>query len=511
MNKRKRGVSLPWRHILMFTFIILQLAFFIACVSILSYNFLFLYTFLQILSIITVIFIVNKTANPSYKITWLIFILLLPPVGALFYLFYGTSLPVSLKKKAYRKIENDAHTALKPDVVRSRNYNILSNEACRQSKFLTNTSGYPLYAESAADYISPGENILSRLLDELKKAEKYIFIEFFILAQGEMWNQIHSIIRKKAMQGVDVRIMFDDFGSINRQYAGFVKGLRSEGIKVTVFNPIRPSIDLFMNNRNHRKIVVIDGKTALTGGFNIGDEYINKWKRHGYWMDSAVFVAGDAAYGFAVMFLNMWSFVTKKKVDFELYRPDRFVTEKADGFVQPYCDGPLNKKNPAKGIYMQIINNANRYVYITTPYLIIDNEMMAALCLAAGAGVDVRIVTPKIWDKWYVHPVTQSSYGELLKNGIRIYEYTPGFIHSKLTVCDDSIATVGTVNMDYRSFYFHFECGLWLHNNKAVGEVRDDILKIMAVSEEIKLSDWKKRPLYIKIKQAILHIFAPFL
>ncbi len=513
MSKRKRGLSIPWKYIILAFMILLQLAFFITCIIVLSRKFLFIYTILQVLSVVMVLLALNRGGNPSFKLNWIIFILLFPPFGAIFYLFYGTNLPLVRKKKKFKKIDVRARAALKSDIQKSDISGMPSGEARRQSSFLLNTSGYPAYSGCRTDYYSPGENAFPRLLEELEKAKQYIFIEFFILAQGEMWNKIHSILRKKALMGVDVRIIFDDFGSINKQYAGFVKGLRSEGIKVSVFNPIRPSVDLFMNNRNHRKIVVVDGKVAMTGGINIADEYVNYITRFGYWMDCAVFITGDAAYSFAVMFLSMWSFITKKAVDYTLYRP---VPGSADtyagrGYVQPYCDGPLNSQNPAKGIYLHIINNADKYVYITSPYLILDNEVMSALCMAAGSGVDVRIITPKMWDKWYVHPVTQSNYDELVRNGIRVYEYTPGFIHSKLFVCDDCIATVGSVNMDYRSFYFHFECGVWIYDDSAVYSVRDDICEIMSQCEEIKLDKWRKRPFIMKAKQFVLKMFAPFL
>lgn len=512
MSTRKRGLSIPWKYVILALIILLQLVFFIACIAILSNKFFFVYTILQILGIVIVLFILNKGGNPSFKINWIIFILLLPPFGSIFYLFYGTNIPLIYKKRAFKKIENRAKASLKSDISKFGTVDIPSNDAKRQSNFLLNTSGYPVYKDCQADYYSPGEKAFPRMLTELENAEKYIFIEFFILAQGEMWNKIHAILRKKALMGVDVRIIFDDFGSINKQYAGFVKGLRSEGIKVSVFNPIRPSVDLFMNNRNHRKILVVDGKVAMTGGINIADEYVNYISRFGYWMDCAIFITGGAAFSFAVMFLSMWSFITKKYVDYNLYRPESSaLISGGSGYVQPYCDGPLNSQNPAKGIYLNIINNADKYVYITSPYLILDNEMMSALCMAAGAGVDVRIITPKMWDKWYVHPVTQSNYDELIRNGIRVYEYTPGFIHSKLFVCDDCIATVGSVNMDYRSFYFHFECGVWLYKNSAVYSVRNDICEIMSHCEEIKLNKWRKRPFIIKVKQFVLKMFAPFL
>ena len=324
-----------------------------------------------------------------------------------------------------------------------------------------------------------------------------------------MWDEIHKVLVGKVKEGVEVRIIFDDFGSIKRQRKNFISNLQKEGIAVSVFNPIKPSMNIFMNNRSHRKIVVIDGKTAFTGGFNIGDEYINRMVRFGHWHDSGIKLKGDAVKSFLAMFLCMWEFTTKEQLDISKYLTD--YKAQTDGFVLPYCDDPLNDKNPAEGIYMQILNTAQKYVYITSPYLIIDNTMISILRMATKSGIDVRIVTPHIPDKWYVHPVTQYNYLELLEAGVRIYEYTPGFIHSKLFVSDDKIATVGTVNMDYRSFIFHFECGVWICDNNSVLDIKKQFEEIISKSQEIKIEDWKKRPIRMRIKQAILHIFAPFM
>ena len=264
-----------------------------------------------------------------------------------------------------------------------------------------------------------------------------------------------------------------------------------------------------MNNRDHRKIVVIDGKTAFTGGINIGDEYINKENRFGYWLDSAVMIKGNAVKSFLGMFCAMWEFTTGKRIRIKNYIADS--TLKEDGFVLPYCDGPLQPSNPAEGLYMQILGTAQKYVYITTPYLIIDNNMKNALTMAAKAGIDVRIITPGIPDKWYVHPVTRYNYLELLESGVKIYEFTPGFVHSKIFVSDDRVATVGTVNMDYRSFVFHFECGAWICNNNTVLDIREHFKEIMEQCKEITLEMWKKQSFNAKFKQWILHIFAPFM
>ena len=348
-----------------------------------------------------------------------------------------------------------------------------------------------------------------KFLEELKKAKHYIFLEYFIIAEGKMWNEIEEILTEKSDAGVEVKIIFDDFGSIKRQYKDFVTRLSKKGIEVSVFNPIKPSFNIFMNNRNHRKIAIIDGNVAFTGGINIADEYINKFKRFGYWLDSAIMIKGKAVDSFVVMFCIMWEYITGNGI--KLSKHILSKEEENDSYTLAYCDGPMDQKSAAQGIYTQILNTAHRYVYIATPYLILDNNMTSAITLAAKSGVDVRIVTPFIPDKNYVHPVTQYHYQELLEAGVRIYEYTPGFIHSKLFVSDDNTATVGTVNMDYRSFVFHFECGVWLSDKPTVAEIKADLLNIFDKSKEINITAWKRRGAIKRLKQWLLHIFAPFM
>lgn len=506
---KKRGIQLPTRIIVAGVMILLQLFLLIVMLYSLSSKFFWVYPLVYFLSIVFSICIINSRSNPSYKISWIVFILVVPVVGVASYLLWGDERVFPTFRKRMKKSEEHYIKYLSPDTT---SYSRLKYEDlmhARQAEYLTRESGYPLFSDTTTEYLSPGEVFLPRLLEELESAREFIFIEFFILAEGKMWDSIHAILKRKVSEGVEVRIIFDDFGSINRQGRDFIKQLKSEGISVSAFNKIRPSVDLFMNNRDHRKIVVIDGKTAITGGINIGDEYANFIERHGYWMDCAAIFKGDAVKSFTVMFMSMWTFTTGEILDGARYIRD--YREQHDGFVLPYCDSPLNGRDPAEGIYMQILNSAQRYVYIVTPYLIIDNTMITALRLAAKSGIDVRIITPKKWDKWYVHPVTQYNYEPLLEAGVKIYEYTPGFIHSKLFVSDDSIATIGTINMDYRSFFTHFECGAWLCRSDAVFDIKDHINSIIAQSEEITLKRWKRRPLKAKLKQGLLHLFSPFM
>lgn len=505
--KNKRGIKFPTHIIVSALLLLVQFAFILYVVLSLDSN--WIYYLSTVIGALTVIIIINRRGNPDHKITWIVFILIFPIFGiSVFLLWGGGRLPPHLKKRMRTLETKYWHTLREESGVfdRLRYFDITHS---RQADYLTRETSLPLYDKSSVEYFSSGEEFFPSLLSELRKAQKFIFIEFFILAEGEMWEEIHQILRKKVSEGVDVRIIFDDFGSIKRQRKGFISKLRTEGIKVCAFNPINPIMNIFMNNRDHRKIVVVDGKIAFTGGVNIGDEYINAEVRFGHWVDSAIMIKGNAVKSFTAMFCCMWEFVTRKPINIKKLITD--IPEADDSFIIPYCDGPLNDKNPAEGIYMQILNTAQKYVYIATPYLIIDNTMKTQLQMAAKSGVDVRIVTPHIPDKWYVHPVTQYNYLELLECGVKIYEYTPGFVHSKLFVSDDMVATVGSVNMDYRSFVFHFECGAWFTNSKSVIEVRDHLKSLFDHSKEITLASWKKRPIWFRLKQAILHIFAPLM
>ena len=508
-NEPKRGIRIPTRIIVSGLLILIQLLFLFNVLYDFSVSSAWAYSLSMILGIITVVIIINRRGDPDHKIAWIVFILIFPIFGISVFLLWGGGRVMPHLRKRMKLCEAKTMRYLREeDGVRDRlkYYDMFHS---RQADYLIGESGFPLYDGTSTEYLSPGEKFLPRFLEELNKAEKYIFIEFFILAEGEMWNQIHSVLKEKAREGLEVKVIFDDFGSIKRQRKGFIQKLRNDGIEVSVFNPINPIMNIFMNNRNHRKIVVIDGKVAITGGINIGDEYINIEKRFGYWLDSAIIIKGKGVKSFLAMFSSMWEFTTGKQIKMRTHIAEYSVS--AEGFVIPYSDGPLNDRNPAERLYMQILNTAQKYVYIASPYLIIDNTMKNALIMASKSGIDIKIVTPHIPDKWYVHPITQYNYYELLEAGIKIYEYTPGFIHSKLFVSDDKIATVGTVNMDYRSFVFHFECGAWICNNETVLDIRNHFLDIFAQSKEITVKYWNNRSIKERLKQAVLHIFAPFM
>ena len=353
------------------------------------------------------------------------------------------------------------------------------------------------------------------LVRELEQAKHYIYIEYFIINDGVMWQTILSILERKVKEGVDVRLIYDDFGCLTTLPHKYEDILRAKGIRCQVFNRFRPILNIIQNNRDHRKICVIDGHTGFTGGINLADEYINQKERFGHWKDTAVMLKGEAVWNMTAMFLDMWTVITGSKElwHFEDYLPHRHHPEEfeSDGFVQPFCDTPLDKEVVGENVYLNIINRAKRYVYICTPYLIIDNELMTALCLAAKSGVDVKIMTPGIPDKKMVFLLTQSYYEQLVSAGVEIYEYQPGFLHAKSFVCDDEVGVVGTINLDYRSLYLHFEDGVWMYRNKVVGDIRKDFEETLEYCHTIDLDFCKNRGLVTRGIQSIMRVFAPLL
>ncbi len=378
--------------------------------------------------------------------------------------------------------------------------------------YLAETGGYPVWDHTLATYYKIGEEYYASLLAELKKAEHFIFMEFFIVGEGKMWDSILEVLEEKAAAGVDVRFVYDDLGCVSLLPSAYSRILESKGIKSFAFNPFVPLWSLVMNNRDHRKIAVIDGHTAFSGGINLADEYINEKERFGHWKDTGFMLKGEAVWNYTVMFLRMWNAYRHTDESYEPFRPHAWHPEafEGEGFIQPYSDSPLDDERLGENVYLNILNQAKDYVYIFTPYLIVDHEMQTALCLAAKRGVDVRIMTPGIPDKKTIFQLTRSYYPVLLKAGVRIYEYTPGFLHAKSFVCDDEAAVVGTINMDYRSLYLHFECGTFFYQNPLVMDVKRDSLTTMEKGREIALSD-TRQGFFGSLFCAVLRVFSPLL
>lgn len=457
-----------------------------------------------------VLYIINKQDNPAYKLIWIILLLIIPIVGAALYLMFGNKKPSKSMRQRMNQELSRTEPFLKQD---SKIFDQVEDKrVMRQMSYTYSVSHYPVYQNTSATYFPSGEEAFEVIKEEMKKAKHFIFFEYFIVQEGEMWDSLLEIMEQKVKEGVDVRVMYDDVGSVSLLPFGYFKKLEKKGIRSVAFNPFVPFLSLVMNHRDHRKILVIDGHTGFSGGINIADEYINKKERFGYWKDTAIMLKGEAVWNMTMMFLQMWNSCKKTDDSFEAFRPHVWHPEPflSDGFVQPYGDSPLDEHLVGENVYLNIINNATDYVYIFTPYLIIDNEMMTALCIAAQKGIDIRIVTPAIPDKKSVFLLTQSYYPQLIDAGVRIYEFTPGFIHAKCFVCDDEIATVGTINMDYRSLYLHFECGVYLYQNQAVMAVKEDAIHTMEQSREITREDCKKDN-FTKLYQSILKVLAPLM
>ena len=465
-----------------------------------------------LISLAVVAYIINSNANPSVKLAWVVPIIEMPVFGGLLYLALGTKRPLRRMRLALEKADQltneyvDEDGSLIPEVRQE------DPHMAGQMQYLEDRM-FPAYRNTTGRYYPVGEELYEAILEALQGAEHYIFLEYFIVQEGAMWNRILEILQEKAAAGVEVRFIYDDFGSLFKLPTGYDRKLEAMGIKTQVFNPFIPFLSVVMNNRDHRKILVVDGHTAFTGGINLADEYINVHSPFGHWKDTGVKLEGEAVWGLTLMFLNMWNAFRPTDTCLNKFRPHVWHPESfaGDGYVIPYADTPMDNEVLAENVYMNLINGATSYVYIMTPYLITDHEMTTALCLAAKRGVDVRIMTPGVPDKKTVYQLTRSHYPELLDNGVKIYEYTPGFVHAKCVVADDKVATVGTINFDYRSLYLHFECGTFHYKNAVVQQVRDDFLTTQEKCHQVTEYRTDRISLVKAVYYAVLRLFAPLM
>ena len=473
--------------------------------------FVYFYAGSVLLSLLITLGIINSKSNPAYKIAWLIPILLFPVFGGLVYLLFGSDRTGRYLRKKLQGIGTEMDNVI-GEAHRRSGAEQLPPDAANQSRYISHCAYCPPYQNTTTEYLPLGEVKFERMVEELKKAKHYIFLEYFIIQEGKMWNTILDILRQKAAEGVDVRVIYDDMGCIMILPTGYDKTLEQMGIKCRIFNPFVPILSSRFNTRDHRKICVIDGNVGFTGGINLADEYINAYEKHGHWKDTSILLKGEAVFNLTVMFLSMWDYLdgTTGKTDYSRYYPTVW-DENAKGYVQPFADNPLDDEAVGETVYLNLINKAKRYVYITTPYLILSSEMLTALTSAAKCGVDVRIITPHVPDKWYVHAVSRSHYQPLIEAGVKIYEYTPGFIHAKTFVVDDDYAVVGTINLDYRSLYLHFECAVWMYQTPSVAQVRDDFFKTQQISQEITLEECRSLSFPRRLGRSVLRVFAPLM
>ena len=459
-----------------------------------------------ILSAVMVLTVINGRHDPSARVTWLIIVMCSPVFGSLLYFYIQSDMGHRKLRDRIRELIQATGELLPQDPEVTDAFERVDPGAAGLARYLHRTDYFTACANTEAVYFPSGETMFARLLQELEQAKDFIFLEYFIVEEGKMWGQILEILARKAAQGVDVRVMYDgfcEFVLLPRDYPQMLKNL---GISCRVFSPVTPFVSTHYNYRDHRKIAVIDGHTAFTGGVNLADEYINETPRFGHWKDTGLMVKGDAARGFTLMFLQMWSIEDHHpSFDRFLNRPMPPVREDG-GFVIPYWDCPLDQRKVAQQVYMDILNRAKRYVHIMTPYLILDSEMENALKFAAERGVDVRLILPGIPDKKMAYALAKTHYTSLTEAGVKIYEYTPGFIHAKSMVCDDACAVVGTINLDYRSLYHHFENAVYFSGCEAVDKVKRDCEETFAVSRERTL-DNIKRGVFARLLDSVLRVF----
>ena len=521
------SIESAFRLFLAVTAVIGQLLLFLWLTSTLMNSGTYLYSAVQIVALFTILKLVNRHESPSYKIAWILVVFLLPVFGLILYLLWGRANHRHFLKRQYDEPgphlwDPDANAE---ELLASFGRNVPLRS--RIPRFLMR-HGFPIFTETDSRYYPIGETCFEALYEDLEKAERFIFLEFFIVSEGYLWNRIANILCRKAQEGLEIRFLMDDFGGLKLSHAQRKRLIRC-GVKLRTFNPIlRHVSNLYLNYRNHQKIVSIDGVIGYTGGVNVADEYVNLNRKHGHWKDTAVRVSGEGVWSLTLAFLQMWSLDDRKapRIDLtwkakaeDLARTEAepAITKGAvstgtpsqQGWYLPFTDGPSNNPhNPAKGVCQQMIESAGQYVWITSPYLILEEDMLDSLCRAAESGVDVRIITPSVPDKWYVHVVTQSHYGRLLAAGVRIFEYTPGFMHAKMIVSDDDHALVGTINFDFRSFYLQYENAVWFCHSPVVKAVKEDYLETLEICKEITQTEWLKRPWYHKVAASGFRLFS---
>ena len=490
-------------------FILLQFWVLYMGVLVLSEYFALFYALSLLLGLCLVLYIVNYNGKPDYKIAWIIPILALPVFGCLLYLVFGRDTLTKRERQRMGFVAEKYVEALAASEMAEAPD--LPPEAACMSRYIRSTAFTPPYVDTETKYLPLGEIMHEEVLRALESAEKFIFLEYYIVSPGVMWDSMHTILKRKAAEGVDVRLIYDDWGCMFRLPDGYDQVLEAEGIRCSVFSRFTPELSSRFNNRNHRKICVVDGNIGFTGGINISDEYINAAPRCGHWLDCGVMLKGRGVYGLTAMFLSMWDVIRHEDDDFSHYTPSESFCRSVDarGWVQPFMDSPLDDHAVGENVYLQIINRATRYVYINSPYLIVDNELLTALCTAARSGIDVRIVTPSICDSRIVQEITRSYYEPLIGAGVKLYEYTPGMVHAKTFVSDDMVGVVGSINLDYRSLFLHYECAVWMYETAAIAEMKEAYLREVEQSTVVTPEMCKEQRRGKRLIRACLRTLAP--
>ena len=514
----KNGVA---RMVLSVIVIAIEVIFIILLLTKLSRYAVWIDALLRVASVLLVLFLYNKPGTSSMKMPWVILILVAPILGTGLYLIVGLNGGTKTMRQRYKEIDAELMPLLKKGEAgqaaeaAEKALAAQSEHWATRSDYLSRHMGYPLYENTDIVYYDDATKGLEAQKADLRKAEHFIFMEYHAIEDKESWHGLQEILEERVRAGVEVRVFYDDMGSIGFINMDFIQRLEKVGIKCRVFNPFKPGLNVFLNNRDHRKITVIDGKVGFTGGYNIANEYFNLTHPFGMWKDTGVRLEGDAVRSLTVTFLENWNAAdfggNRYDLNFSKYLPGIPYTAREHTFVQPYADSPLDEERVGEEVYISLANKANRYCWFITPYLILSDEMIHALGLAAKRGVDVRVITPGIPDKKMVFEVTRSYYHGLTLNGVRVFEWSPGFCHCKMCVVDDEAAVCGTINLDYRSLYHHFENACLYINCQAVLDTRADFERTFPECNEVTEKYNTGRDRFLKIKQLLLRLFAPLL
>lgn len=496
-------------------FVLVQIAILIAGFNWLHENIVYMFGGFTLLSALVLIYIISADESSTIKLSWVVPILVVPVFGTLFYLFVKIQAGTKLMHKRLQALNKEIEPYMEQDKEVLERLNRENPGQGNLARYMNAYGGFPIYENTNVTYFSMGEDMFEEMKRQLCQAEHFIFMEYFIVEHGHMWESLLEILEEKAKQGVEVRFMYDGMCCLILLPYSYPKELQKKGIKCKMFSPVKPALSSYQNNRDHRKICVIDGHTAFTGGVNLADEYINEKVKFGHWKDTAIMLKGDAVDSFTMMFLQMWRVNEVAPEDYTKYlRPASYEYPKdldKSGFVMPYGDSPLDRENVGEQVYLDILGQAKEYVHIMTPYLILDDELTSALKYAAKRGVETIIIMPHIPDKLYAYLLARSYYEELLTAGVKIFEYTPGFIHAKMFISDNEKAVIGTINLDFRSLYLHFECAAYLYQNAAVMGVERDFQATLLKCQEITLESCKKYPYIKRLAGRALRLFAPLM
>ena len=495
-------------------FLVIQIVVLFIAVTRLSENYKVYYMISQLLALVSMIYIINDKTNTSFKVAWMIPVLALPVFGTLMYIFVKLELGTKLLNHKLLQLIEKTKPLMPQDPEVMIELGKEDSSEQNFSQYMNDHAFFPTYNNTYTKFFPLGEDKYEAMMFEMEKAEKFIFMEYFIVEEGYMWNSILDLLKRKVKEGVEVRFMYDGTCSIALLPYNYPQKLAKYGIKCKVFSPIKPVLSTVQNNRDHRKITVIDGKVGFTGGYNLANEYFNYTNPYGQWKDTGIRLEGEAVRSLTITFLEMWNAVSEKDkndTDFSQFLVQNDYQAKQNGFVQPYADIPMDDEQVGEEVYISMADKAEKYCWFMTPYLIITDEMSHALCLAAKRGVDVRIITPGIPDKRVVYSLTRSYYEPLIRAGVRIYEYTPGFIHAKSYLVDDKIGVVGTINMDYRSLFLHFEDGVWLCEAPCIPDIRRDFEQTVAVSQKVELRQYRHLSPIVSMYRSFLRIFAPLM